>query len=206
MTLATFACSSADNSPSANQPSANQPSANQPPSLSGAPPPTAMQDLQYSFTPTSSDPEGDPLVFAITNTPSWASFDTTSGALTGMPLIQHLGTYADISISVSDGKSSAELSAFSIDVVPMSAGSLTLSWTPPTRSADGTPLTDLDSYRIRWGTQSGNHPNIQDVDNPGVSNFVIDGLASGIYFFTVSAVDTWDNESAASNEASGTVP
>lgn len=196
MTLATFACSSADNSPSANQP----------PSLSGTPPSTAMQDMQYSFTPTGSDPEGDRLAFAITNMPSWASFNTTSGALTGMPLIQHLGTYANISISASDGTSDAELPAFSIDVVPMSAGSLTLSWTPPTQSADGTLLTDLDSYRVRWGTQSGDHPNLREVDNPGVSNFVIDGLAPGIYFFTISAVDTSNNESAASNEASGIVP
>lgn len=196
VTLAIFACSSSDNSPSANQP----------PSLSGTPPPTAMQDLQYSFTPTGSDPEGDPLTFTITNMPSWASFDTTSGALTGMPLVQHLGVYANISISVSDGKDSAELPAFSIDVVPISAGSLTLSWAPPMQNADGTPLTDLAGYRIRWGTQSGDHPNLKVVDNSGVSNFVIEGLAPGNYFFTVSAVDTSNNESQASNEASGTVP
>ena len=74
------------------------------------------------------------------------------------------------------------------------------------QSADGTPLIDLASYRIHWGTQSGIYPNLLQVDSPGVSSFVIDGLAAGNYFFAVSAVDTSDNESQVSNEASGTVP
>ena len=165
-----------------------------------------MQDLQYSFKPGGSDPDSDPLTFSITNTPSWASFDNTSGALTGMPLMQHIGIYANITISVSDGQESITLPAFDIEVVSMATGSLALSWAPPMQSADGTPLTDLAGYRIRWGTQSGDHPNLQEVDNPGVSMFVIEGLAPGNYFFSVSAVDTWTNESAASNEASGTVP
>lgn len=165
-----------------------------------------MQDLQYSFRPAGSDPENDPLTYSITNMPSWASFDNTSGALTGMPLMQHIGTYPDITISVSDGMDSAELPVFNIEVVPMATASLVLSWTPPTQSADGMPLADLASYRIRWGTQSGDHPNLQEVDNPGVSSFVIEGLAPGNYFFVISAVDTSDNEGQASNEASGAVP
>jgi hypothetical protein len=186
--------------------SENLPSANQPPSLSGTPPPTAMLDANYSFMPGSSDLDGDPLTFSITNMPSWASFDNTSGALTGMPLIQHIGTYANISISVSDGKASTEIPAFAIEVVATATGSISLSWTPPMQSADGTPLIDLASYRIHWGTQSGIYPNLLQVDSPGVSSFVIDGLAAGNYFFAVSAVDTSDNESQVSNEASGTVP
>lgn len=165
-----------------------------------------MLDANYSFMPGSSDLDGDPLTFSITNMPSWASFDNTSGALTGMPLMQHIGTYANISISVSDGKASTEIPAFAIEVVATATGSISLSWTPPMQSADGTLLIDLASYRIHWGTQSGIYPNLLEVDSPGVSGFVIDGLAAGNYFFAVSAVDTSNNESQVSNEASGTVP
>lgn len=197
MMLAASACSSGSSSENS--------VSNLPPSLSGTPPPTAVQDVQYSFAPAVSDPDGDPLTFTITNIPSWATFDDTSGALSGMPLVQHIGTYADITISVSDGRNSAQLPSFDIEVVPTATGSLALAWTPPTQSTDGSALNDLASYRIRWGTQPGDHPNLREVDNPGVARFVIDGLAPGNYFFIISAVDTSNNESEASNEATGTV-
>jgi hypothetical protein len=198
MALAVSACSSGS--------SGDSPHANQPPSLSGAPPPFAMLDLYYSFRPASSDSDGDPLTFAIMNIPSWATFDEATGQLIGLPSIQHVGTYPDISISASDGQASAELPMFDIEVVATAAGSLSLTWTPPTQSADGSSLNDLASYRIRWGTQTGDHPNLQEVNNPGIASTVIDGLAPGSYYFTVSAVDSSDNESQASNEASGAVP
>jgi len=197
MALALSACSSGS--------SGDSPQINQPPSLSGAPPSFAMLDLYYSFRPASSDPDGDPVTFAIVNMPSWATFDETTGQLIGMPSTQHIGTYPDISISASDGQASAELLIFDIEVVATAAGSLSLAWTPPTQSADGSSLSDLASYRIRWGTQTGDHPNLQEVNNPGIASTVIDGLAPGSYYFTVSAVDTSNNESQASNEASGTV-
>ena len=46
-----------------------------------------MQDQQYSFTPTASDPNGDALTFSITNTPPWATFNTSSGRLSGTPTL-----------------------------------------------------------------------------------------------------------------------
>lgn len=178
---------------------------NQPPVLSGIPPDTAVQDRVYSFIPTATDPESDPLIFTIENLPGWATFDTGTGELSGSPTVQHLGSYTGISISVSDGKDETTLGPFDIEVVPTATGSLTLSWKPPTQSADGSQLTDLAGYRIRWGTQSGNYPNLDQVDNPGLSRLVIDGLAPGTYFFVVSAIDSSNNESAASNEADGIV-
>jgi hypothetical protein len=59
---------------------------------------------------------------------------------------------------------------------------------------------------VRWGTQTGDHPNLLEITNPGVASFVVDGLAPGSYFFVISAVDASDNESQASNEASGILP
>ncbi|MHB8816021.1 MAG: putative Ig domain-containing protein, partial [Steroidobacteraceae bacterium] len=70
----------------------------------------------YTFTPTTTDPSGKTLTFSITNSPSWATFSTSTGALTGSPSGSNVGSYSNIKISVSDGTNSASLAAFSITV------------------------------------------------------------------------------------------
>ena len=87
----------------------------------------------YAFTPTASDADGDTLIFSIVNRPSWASFNTTSGRLSGTPLSNQIGTYANISISVSDGQASAMLAPFSIAVNAVAVNTAPqISGTPPT--------------------------------------------------------------------------
>ncbi len=89
---------------------------NQAPSISGSMA-TAVEVAQnYSFVPSASDPDGDNLTFSISNLPSWASFDTGTGALIGIPVNDDIGDYNNIMISVSDGSLSDSLS-FSISVV-----------------------------------------------------------------------------------------
>jgi len=197
--LCVSACSSSSSDSSASD------QGNRPPSLSGSPPAYAMLDLIYSFTPGSGDPDGNMLSYSVSNMPAWASFDTATGKLTGTPSMQHVGIHGDIAISVSDGQATTDLPTFSIEVIAGATGSLALSWAPPTQSADGSPLDDLAGYRIRWGTQTGDHPNLLELNNPGISSYVIDNLAPGNYFLLVFAVDTSNNESGASNEADGTV-
>ncbi|MBT1062760.1 tandem-95 repeat protein [Bowmanella sp. Y26] len=87
------------------------------PTISGAPATSIKQDEAYNFAPTASDPDGDTLTFSISNKPSWASFNSTTGALTGTPLKEHVGSSNGIVISVSDGELSAALPAFNLQVV-----------------------------------------------------------------------------------------
>lgn len=178
--------------------------ANQPPTLSGTPASTVVQDQQYSFIPTAADADGDSLTFTISNLPAWMDFDEATGALTGTPGMAEIGSYPDIVIEVSDGQDSASLEPFEITVLASATGSLTLSWTPPSRDADGSPLQDLAGYRIHWGTQTGNYPNALQVNEPGIASFLIENLAPGNYFCAVSAFDAAGNESELSNEAMGT--
>lgn len=178
---------------------------NSAPTISGSPPPSVVEGTAYSFVPTASDPDGDTMTFSISNQPVWASFNTVTGALSGVPTTNDLGMHNGISVSVSDGQASASLGAFGIEVFAVASGVLTLSWMPPTLNTDGSQLDDLAGYRIRWGTQSGDLPNLMDVNSPGISSFMVDNLLPGTYFFTVSAFDFANNESAASNEGSGTV-
>ena len=70
----------------------------------------------YRFTPAASDTDGDRLRFSITNKPSWASFDTATGELSGTPVNADAGVTSNIVISVSDGIATASLPAFSIEV------------------------------------------------------------------------------------------
>jgi hypothetical protein len=180
---------------------------NSPPTISGSPPPAVLQNNLYSFTPSASDPNSDPLTFAIANRPAWATFSTTTGQLQGTPTAANVGTYANITISVSDGTAMAALPAFTITVTALGTGSATLSWTAPTQNADGSPLTNLASYRIHWGTASGNYTNSVTINNPGLTTFVVDNLLSGTtYYFATTAGNSLGVFSGYSNEATKTIP
>ena len=65
------------------------------PTISGSPTTSTTAGTSYSFTPTGSDLDGDTLTYNITNKPSWASFNTSTGALTGTAVA---GTYSNIQI------------------------------------------------------------------------------------------------------------
>lgn len=181
-------------------------SANTTPIISGTPPAVVLPGQPYSFQPTASDPDGDTLMFTVQNRPAWAAFDSSTGALQGTPSAAHVGTYSNIEIRVSDGTSTASLTAFSITVQPVALGSATLSWQAPTANVDGSPLVDLAGYKIYWGTSSGNYANTITINNPGLTTYVVDNLTSGTYYFATSAFNAKGAESALSNETSKTIP
>lgn len=179
---------------------------NSPPKISGTPATSVNAGVAYTFQPSASDPNGDKLTFSIVNRPAWATFSTSTGRLSGTPTASQAGTYADIVISVSDGKSSASLPAFSIKVNGPSSGSATLSWVPPTQNEDGTPLTNLAGFRIRYGPSSSSLNQQIELPNPGLSSYVLTGLGSGTWYFAVKAYTTAGVESDLSNVASKNIP
>ena len=103
-------------------PPAPPPPVNAAPTISGAPALVTEAGTEYSFRPVASDANGDTLTFAITNAPPWATFDATTGELRGTPFAASLGEHGDIVISVSDGKASAALPAFSLTVLAQQLG------------------------------------------------------------------------------------
>lgn len=78
-------------------------------------------------------------------------------------------------------------------------GSVTLFWDAPTTNADGTPCTDLAGYKLYYGSGSRQYSMVLDLGN--VTTHALDGLASGTYYFAVSAYDSAGNESELSTEA-----
>ena len=92
---------------------------NQAPTIGGTPATEISEGNSYGFTPVASDPEGDSLIFSIANKPAWATFDSTTGSLSGTPQVGSAGSYGNILISVSDGALSDALPAFAIVVNPI---------------------------------------------------------------------------------------
>ncbi|WP_129641393.1 putative Ig domain-containing protein [Peristeroidobacter agariperforans] len=180
---------------------------NRPPVLSGTPSSSVTAGNAYAFRPTGSDPEGRTLTWSITNRPSWATFSTSSGALTGTPTSSHVGTYSGIAISASDGTNRTALPSFSIAVnaAGSSNGSATLSWTPPTNNTNGTTLTNLAGYRIYYGTSSSALNRTVQVANAGVTRYVVPDLSAGTWYFSVRAYTSTGVESGNSNTASKTI-
>lgn len=199
-------CSGGGQEASSNAPPAPPPSQNGPPTISGGPPPASINSgTAYSFQPSASDPDGDPLTFSIQNKPAWATFSTSTGRLSGTPAAADVGTYSNIAISVSDGALSASLSAFAVAVTQVSSGSATLSWAAPTQNTDGSPLTNLAGFRIYYGTNSGSLSQTVQIANPGLLTYMVQNLSPATWFFAVKAYNSSGVESSMSNTASKTI-
>ena len=181
--------------------------ANAAPTISGAPATADTVGTPYTFTPKAGDTDGDTLSFSIQNKPAWAAFSIASGTLSGTPATADAGAYANIVISVSDGHTSASLAPFSIDVSqPAASATATLTWTAPTTNTNGSALTDLAGYHIHYGSSPGALSTVIDVANAGATSYVVSSLASGTWYFAVSAYTTGGLESALSNSGSKSIP
>jgi hypothetical protein len=115
-----------------------------PPVLSGTPASSVAAGKPYSFQPTAVDPNGLRLSFVISNPPSWASFNTATGLLSGTPATSNVGTYSNIVITAYDGYYKGVLPAFKIVVgstgttTPPPTTPPTPPTTPPTVVSSGT--------------------------------------------------------------------
>ena len=191
-------------SPTGVSPSVGGPSTADSLAISGTPPAGVVAGQSYSFTPTAASPSGGTLSFTIVNLPPWASFDPSTGLLSGTPAPSGIGVYANIQIGVSDGQATVTLPAFSISVVAQLslsgspatqavAGS-NYSFVPTTNAANGTALTFSIQNRPAWASfnpSTGELSGIAQAGSfPDVVITVTDGLQSSAitaFSITVSA-------------------
>lgn len=110
------------------------PAENRAPRISGTARSTVRVGEQYEFAPVADDPDGDVLAFSISNRPAWASFDTSSGRLSGVPGRGDTGFGDNIVITVSDGTTTTSTPAFRIEVQRAANRAPTIAGSPP-RSA-----------------------------------------------------------------------
>lgn len=208
MSLALTACGGGDESSTPAAAAASDGTStgtNHAPTISGSPATSLAVGASYSFRPTAADADGDSLSFSISNKPSWATFNTLTGALTGTPT--SADSYSNITISVSDGQASAALPAFTIAVSASgSTGTATLSWTVPTQNTDGSALTDLAGYTVYYGTSSSNLSSSVSVSSATTTSYTVSGLTVGTtYYFAMASVNTSGISSDLSAVASKTI-
>jgi hypothetical protein len=79
-------------------------------------------------------------------------------------------------------------------------GSVSLSWVAPTARTDSSPLTNLTGYKLYYGRMSGIYDYQIDINNPGVLTYIVEDLASGDWYFALTAYDSEGLESDRSNE------
>jgi hypothetical protein len=180
----------------------------------GSPPTTVKENYWYGFQTWAKTDSGRALSYSIKNKPAWATFDTRYGHLYGVPSASSVGTYSNVVISATDGLTSASLPAFSITVTGTAvvggsgtgtSGSATLHWTPPTQNTNGTTLTNLAGYIIRYGTGLTSLTSTIKVANPGLTSYQIDGLAKGTYYFAINSYNSTGQTSTMSTKVTKTI-
>ena len=136
---------------------------NDAPTIAGTPATTVAENSPYPiFVPTVTDADvGDTESFTITNKPSWATFDMATGALSGTPTADDIGTTPDIVITVMDGAgATAELPAFSIEV---------------TNVNDAPSIFGLPTSSINEGEDYTFTPTVVDIDAGDTKSFTVSG-------------------------------
>jgi Putative Ig domain len=179
---------------------------NRAPTISGSPATSVLALAAYAFQPSATDPDGNTLTFSIQNRPAWATFNTSTGRLSGTPAATDIATYNNIVITVSDGTASASLPSFSLAVLQNANGTATVNWTAPTTNTDGSSLTNLAGFRIAYGTSQTNLDRSVDIDNASLSTYTVNNLSSGTWYFAVYAVNSSGVESDISNVGSKAIP
>ncbi len=181
-----------------------------PPTISGSPPASVKVGSTYSFQPKASDPSRHALYLSIRNKPAWATFSIATGKLSGTPASTAVGTYANIVISLSDGRKSASLPGFNITVgrtqSPATTGSATLTWTAPATTITGAPLTTLSGYTIEYGTSAAALDRTVTISARSATHYTVQNLSAGTWYFAVRAVTSAGAESALSNVVSKWIP
>jgi len=181
---------------------------NRAPSINGTPPSTAKVNVQYDFTPSAFDPDGDSVRFTVTSKPAWASFNANTGRLYGTPPTGTTGTFGGIEIRVTDGVASAALPVFSIVVLtatPSTGGPAVLSWSRPTQNTDGSSLTNLAGYRLYYGQSASQLNAVREITSAATTSITIDGLATGTWYFSLASFTTSGTESTRVGPVSVTI-
>ncbi len=131
--------------------------ANNAPVISGTPT-TFQKTGEYGFTPSATDSDSDTLTYIIANKPDWASFDASTGELSGTATA---GTYEGITITVSDG---TDIDSLSFD--------LTIVTRLLAKTGQTTIYADYDDGYYQKGTD----PNFSRDDSTSIVTDNLNGL------------------------------
>jgi hypothetical protein len=191
-------------------PASSTPSNSSPPpavsvQLSGTPAASVTVGNAYQFEPTVS--AGGTVKFSVQGQPAWMAFNSATGTLTGTPTASAEGSTGQITITGSNGTSSASIGPFvvHVNVAAAASGSAALSWIAPTHNTNGTLVTDLAGYHIYYGTNADDLTTTIDVAGGSSTAYTVTGLSAGTYYFSVVAYNAEGLDSSDSNLESKTI-
>jgi len=84
-------------------------------------------------------------------------------------------------------------------------GSAKVSWAIPTKNTDGSTLSNLAGYKVRFGTSASALTQTQSVNSPSATSTTVPALSTGTWYFSVRAVNSNQVESGDSNVAQKTI-
>ena len=93
----------------------------------------------------------------------------------------------------SGGGGSDDSSVFS--EAPRGDGTALISWTPPIENTDGSTLTDLAGYRIRYGTSPGSYSETITINGSGLTSYLVENLGVSDWYFVMTAFNSSGIES-----------
>ncbi len=143
---------------------------NDPPVFTSSPVTTAVEDQQYAYTARATDPDGDPITFAVVSGPAGLTVGATTGQVLYTPQNADVGDHA-VTLSASDPNGGSATQSFTITVSNVNDAPVILANPAP-------PATVLQDATFDW------QPAVQDVD---VGDSVTLSITTGPPGMTVSA-------------------
>jgi RHS repeat-associated protein len=108
---------------------------NLPPVITSTPPGTGTVGRPYTYNLTGSDPEDDPLFWALDKAPAGMSLDATRGTLRWQPTVDQIGS-AEVVVRLVDGQGASSTQRFAVVVRGVDLPPVVVS-TPPTQGSTG---------------------------------------------------------------------
>jgi hypothetical protein len=164
----------------------------------------AVAGQHYEFMPELADPGADSVTYAIENKPRWATFDGTSGALSGVPADGDVGSRQRVRVSASVRGATA-VHEFDLQVVAQADGTAEVALDAPVTRTDGSSLGNLAGYRIYYGKTATRLDRFVDVKDASAPGAQVSGLTPGTWYFAAIAYDASGFESAPTDVGSKTI-
>lgn len=171
---------------------------------------SSVQSIDYTKAQNvDSDGDGIPdtweLTYGLNPYVNDASAVENTGSVTNLQAYQQ--SLNPWTLAAVPSTSSSSGSSSTVSGSPTTTGGVSLSWTAPTTRTDGTALTpsDIASYTIQYGQTAGQLDKSVKVDAT-LTSYTFTSLATGTWYFQVTATDTSGLTSAPSQPVSVSVP
>jgi Calx-beta domain len=155
------------------------------------------------IVPVRNSAQGKSFAIALMSIAGQASFGNPSSAV--IQVTSSLASTSSSSGGSPSGSSSGTIASGSSSGTSVGSKTTMLSWSPPNENTNGSALTNLAGYNIYYGTSSGTMTNKISITTVGITNYVIQNMNSGNWYFAMTAVNSSGTESVLSGAIEATL-